>query len=129
MKRYQKKANKHRKLKISEAKKGHKAASAYHGKVSSEILSKKRNLTSKEKKSIYKNVSPQKPKENVSGGYYKPLSKQEAEIAKKANVSNDEYRYEQACSWAIMMGEPLPDRNKFMSDLAKKREMARRARQ
>ena len=53
--------------------------------------------------------------------YYKPMSKDETRAAKKAGISNDEYRYKQACSWAILMDEQLPDKKQFMTDLAKRR--------
>ena len=69
----------------------------------------------------YRKAHPEKFPKKGLGGYYKPLSKEEATVAKNAGVSNDEYRYEQACSWAILMGEQLPDKKQFMADLAKRR--------
>lgn len=56
-----------------------------------------------------------------TGSFVKPLSREEAAAARKANISNDEFRYEQACSWAILMGEQLPDKREFMANLARKR--------
>lgn len=56
-----------------------------------------------------------------SSGFVKPLSKDEASAARKAGISDDEFRYEQACSWAILMGEQLPDKREFMANLAKRR--------
>lgn len=59
---------------------------------------------------------------NRAKGSVKPLSKYEAVAARKAGISNDEFRYEQARDWAILMGEQFPDKKKFMADLAAKRE-------
>lgn len=57
--------------------------------------------------------------------YYKPLSKDEAKLIKEKGISPDEYRYQQASDWAILMGEELPDKREYMkelSDLKKKRK-------
>ena len=69
----------------------------------------------------YRKAHPERFKRHSEVGYYKPLSKDEAAAIKKAGVTNDEYRYEQACSWAILMGEPLPDKRRFMDELSKRR--------
>lgn len=69
-----------------------------------------------------KTKAPSKPR------FAKPLSKEEANAARKANISKDEFRYRQACSWAILMGEDLPDKRKFMADLARKRANAKQGR-
>ena len=68
----------------------------------------------------YRKAHPEKFTKPASG-FVKPLSKDEAAAARKAGISNDEFRYEQACSWAILMGEPLPNKNEFMANLARKR--------
>lgn len=44
----------------------------------------------------------------------KPLSKWEAEYMKKSGISKEEYLYEQACKWALLMGEELPRKDEFM---------------
>lgn len=56
--------------------------------------------------------------------YYKPLSKDEAKLIKEKGISPDEYRYQQASAWAILMGEELPDKKKYTKELSdlKKRE-------
>ena len=68
-----------------------------------------------------------KGRKESSVRYYKPLSKEEASAVKKAGVSEDEYRYRQACTWAIMMGEQIPEKKRFMADLAKKRSEREKA--
>ena len=68
-----------------------------------------------------------KPAKRSSVRYAKPLSKEESRLIKEHHLPEDEYRYQQACSWAILMGEQLPDRKRFMADLAKKREATRKA--
>ncbi len=40
----------------------------------------------------------------------KPMAKYEAEHAKELGLSREEYRYRQACAWAILMGEEMPER-------------------
>lgn len=57
--------------------------------------------------------------------YHKPLSKDEAKLIKEKGISPDEYRYQQASAWAILMGEELPDKKQYMrelSDLKKNRK-------
>ncbi len=68
----------------------------------------------------YRKAHPEKFAKR-SASFVKPLSKDEAAAARKAGITNDEFRYEQACSWAILMGEQLPDKREFMANLAKKR--------
>ena len=60
-------------------------------------------------------------KAHPESGFVKPLSKEDAARARAAHISNDEYRYESACSYAILMGEPLPNKKEFMADLARRR--------
>ena len=69
----------------------------------------------------YRKAHPERYQKPKGLTYYKPMSKDEARAAEKAGISNDEYRYEQACSWAILMGEPLPDKRRFMDELSKRR--------
>ena len=69
----------------------------------------------------YRKAHPERYQKRSGIGYVKPLSKEEATAARKAGITNDEYRYEQACSWAILMNEPLPDKRQFMANLAKRR--------
>ena len=68
----------------------------------------------------YRKAHPEKFAKR-SASFVKPLSKDEAAAARKAGITNDEFRYEQACSWAILMNEPLPDKREFMANLARKR--------
>ena len=58
---------------------------------------------------------------NPKRDFVKPLAKWEAAEAKKQGISNDEYRYEKAKDYALLMGEQLPNKDKFMKDLAEKR--------
>lgn len=53
---------------------------------------------------------------------FKPLSKAEAEDMRKGGFTEDEYRYKQAKDWAIVMGEELPDKRKFMQELGEWKE-------
>ena len=69
----------------------------------------------------YRKNHPERFQKGTGSSFVKPLSKEEAAAARKANITNDEFRYEQACSWAILMGEQLPDKREFMANLARKR--------
>ena len=53
---------------------------------------------------------------------FKPLSKAEAEDMRKGGFTEDEYRYKQAKDWAIVMGEEIPDKRKFMQELGEWKE-------
>ncbi len=78
---------------------------------------------SKDKKADYRPMGRKTTK--ARAGFVKPLSKQEAKEAEDAHISKDEFRYRQACSWAILMGEELPNKDKFMADLQAKRARAK----
>jgi|GEM_PF-2808540 len=80
----------------------------------------------KDKKADYLSAE-EKALKAVSGRFVKPLSKEEGKFIKEHHLTEDEYRYRQACNWAILMGGELPDKKRFMADLAKKRQDARKA--
>lgn len=49
----------------------------------------------------------------------KPTSLIEARHMEALGMTREEYRYSQACAWAILMGEQLPDKNEFMAKARK----------
>lgn len=51
----------------------------------------------------------------------KTLSKQEAKEAREANLSIEEYAYIEACRWAVLMGEEMPNKNEFINNFRKGR--------
>lgn len=62
------------------------------------------------------------PNPQSKGGYFKPLSKEEKKTATEKGLTDDEYRYKQAQDWAILMNEPIPEKNEFMKGLEEKRK-------